>query len=723
MRLKSLETYGFKSFADKFKLDFSDGVTCIVGPNGCGKSNVSDAIRWVLGEQNSKELRVGKGNKMEQVIFKGTEGKYGRSPMTYCEVVLTFDNTDRTLNIDTDEVSISRKMFKTGISEYCINGKKEKLKLIVDLFRNTGIGKDGYSVIGQGKIDNLLFAKPDELRLTFEEAAGISKLRQNRKDSLNKLEEASNDLNVVEEKLHVLENVIEPLKKQAETAQKAAVFKAKIKQLDINHFIYLTDSSVEQINKHEEKLKKINEKLANIEIEKSEVKTEYDQKQDRIKAIDVEYTEAYESLVKLTKDLGLQSTKQKELEKDIADGKNSNEEKQNKINTLSADATNKTKTVEEKNELMQEKIKDGLIAQNDLANLKQEFNTVSSDLKAKREKYDLTNNLILQNVQNSASITSDVATLNTEILLLEKNINDNKETIKNNNAKKKDEEKLMNEASLKYDETEERKNKYKTEKEEIQKQYFNKLETKQVAEINNSRLVQEISKLVGLINYKTDMLNSFGGFDYGVRQLMNEKDPAVKSRVYGVIGRLISVKPEYALAIETALGGNINNIVTESYADANFLIDYLKNTSGGGRATFMPLSEIVPKELEEMYDDVFDEPGVVGLCADLVRVENKYRKAIDSLLGKVVAVTTKEVAAQIAKKYRKGFRIVTLDGENFAVTGFVTGGKASGKGDSVLTLEAEINKNREELEKNKKEKELIDKELNLINGELKKLEE
>lgn len=722
MRLKSLEAYGFKSFADKIKLDFSDGVTCIVGPNGCGKSNVSDAIKWVLGEQKSSDLRLGKGKKMDQVIFKGTEGKYGRKPMTYCEVSLTFENEDRKLHIDSDEVVITRKMFNSGDSDYFINGKKDRLRNIIDLFRNTGVGKDGYSVIGQGKIDTLLKARPEEIRLIFEEAAGISKLRQNRKDSMNNLDKATQNLNVVEEKLHVLENVIEPLKVQAETAKKAAILKSDIKNLDINHFIFVMENSEAQIDKYKKKIEKADNELLEAKTKQDESNNQFEAKTNRRKEIDEEYTMVYNGIVELTKKLGLQTSRQKEIEIAINNAQGLIEEKNNNINEWIKKHKSNEDEIKKGNEDLQLLLKTQLELSAEEVNLKLKENQLIGELKEKREKFDVTNNLILETVQNKANISGNVATLTTENVLLQKKIEENNEKIKDNKEKIKNIDKETENESKKYDEISNKKGIEDENKKKLQETYFKKLENKESANIKIADARSDINRLVTLINYKESLLNDYGGFDSGVKFLMNSREKAVQDRVCGVVGRLIQVNPKYVKAVETALGGNINNVVTRDYQDTNFLIDYLNQTRGG-RATFMPLSEMTPKELDSLYDDVFDEQGVVGLCADLVKVERMFRPAIDSLLGRVVVVETKERAAEIAKKYRKGFRIVTLDGENFAVSGMVTGGKQSGENGSVLSLESDIAEHKVELDKRKGVEELLLKEINLLNGELKEIEQ
>ena len=310
MHLKRLEAYGFKSFADRLVLNFTDGVTCIVGPNGCGKSNISDAIRWVLGEQNAQDLRTGKGRKMDQVIFKGTTN---RKPMAYCEVTLTFDNKDRTLLVDSDEVSVMRKMYRTGESEYYINNQRDKLKNLINLFRDTGIGKDGYSIIGQGKIDTFLTAKPEDRRQIFEEAAGITKYKANRKEATRSLEKTQVNLDLVTERLRSLESRMEPLKKQAIIAEKANNFKQRIKILDVNHFLYITEHSEEQKRALTEKLVKANSQLEHANNEQTRINSEYDAVIAEINNADVDIKVLYQRIVELTRATASKDSEQQKL--------------------------------------------------------------------------------------------------------------------------------------------------------------------------------------------------------------------------------------------------------------------------------------------------------------------------------------------------------------------------------------------------------------------------
>ncbi|MGN1042022.1 MAG: chromosome segregation SMC family protein, partial [Christensenellales bacterium] len=259
MNLKKLEAYGFKSFADKLTLEFNSGVTCIVGPNGCGKSNVSDAIRWVLGEQSPKNLR---GKSMQEVIFNGTAN---RKPLGYCEVALYFDNADRVYAVDADEVVIKRKLFRSGDSEYYINNEQSRLRDILDLFRDTGIGKDGYSVVGQGKIDSFLSAKPEDRRQIFEEAAGISKYKAKRIESQRKLDRTNDNLLRIKDKLDVYEDRMTPLKKQSEEALKARELRERLRSAEVNHYVYLTEHNAEERNAVGQKLERLSLSLAEAE--------------------------------------------------------------------------------------------------------------------------------------------------------------------------------------------------------------------------------------------------------------------------------------------------------------------------------------------------------------------------------------------------------------------------------------------------------------------------
>jgi chromosome segregation protein len=717
MHLKKIEAYGFKSFADKLCLEFNDGVTCIVGPNGCGKSNVSDAIRWVLGEQNAQELRTGKGNKMDQVIFKGTDN---RRAMAYCEVSLVFDNTDRKLAVDADEVVITRKMYRTGESEYYINKQKDKLKNLINILRDTGIGKDGYSVIRQGKIETFLDAKPEDRRLIFEEAAGISKYKANRKEALKSLESTKTDMNLVAERLHGYETRIEPLEIQAETAEKAADLKSRIKELDVNHFLFLTEHSEEQRKTLEEKLKTADATLEKAAREKDEATAQYEAVTKRRAELDEAHRVVYERMMKLTDSAGAKNGTQQRLKDAIKQAESFISEKQTEIDE-------KTKTVEtdtatKKSYFLenQQVTHDYMETKAEEEKLEREYAEIDAELNEKRSKIEITNSLLLDSLGKAALISGDVAKLETERISLERSVAANKETLETKNAELSEVRKKLKAEDENIEAIEKDRAEKKAAKKEYEEQYNKKFAARKEAEDRLAEIRDTITQKKTWIKYQEDGKQNFNGYDSAVKFLMTCGDPSVKSKICGVLGDLINVAPKYALAVETALGNSIGNMITRNQQDTSYLIDYLVRFSGG-RGTFLPLTEMRPRPLESIYDDALEEDGCFGIAADLVKIDREYRSAVENLLGRVVVVQDKSTAVKMVAKYRNSFRIVTLTGENYAVNGAVTGGKTRSN-NHILSIDAEIAEYKKQVEEFERAYKLLTDELDSTDREMKEIE-
>lgn len=717
MHLKRLEAYGFKSFADRLVLNFTDGVTCIVGPNGCGKSNISDAIRWVLGEQNAQDLRTGKGRKMDQVIFKGTTN---RKPMAYCEVTLTFDNKDRTLLVDSDEVSVMRKMYRTGESEYYINNQRDKLKNLINLFRDTGIGKDGYSIIGQGKIDTFLTAKPEDRRQIFEEAAGITKYKANRKEATRSLEKTQVNLDLVTERLRSLESRMEPLKKQAIIAEKANNFKQRIKILDVNHFLYITEHSEEQKRALTEKLVKANSQLEHANNEQTRINSEYDAVIAEINNADVDIKVLYQRIVELTRATASKDSEQQKLIFQLNSAEELITEKQQEIEekrkVVEANAVLRTNYMGENQTVTLALMK----AKAEEEEIVKEYERLDAALTEMRNKVEITRNLLINSVKQLGNMTGDVVKLETERINLENNVEktNNVLAVKNHELGEV-KRKLTGEESAIVKLEEERGEKLKSSK-DLRAQLVTRQNSLGELDDRLAEIKDTITQKKLFIQIQEANKANYASYDAAVKFLMTCSDPGVKSRICGVIGDLINVSPKYALAIETALGNNVNNIITKNQEDTSYLIEYLKRFSGG-RGTFLPLTNMRPRPLESVFEDALEEDGCVGLAADLVKIDREYRSAIEILLGRVIVVDTMNTAIRMVNKYKNMFRIVTLTGENYAVSGAVTGGRTKAQSNHTLSVEAviaEYKKAIEGLEKSRQtlleERETIDKEMKEI---------
>ena len=718
MHLKRIEIYGFKSFADKLCLNFNDGVTCIVGPNGCGKSNVSDAIRWVLGEQRASDLRTGKGNKMDQVIFKGTSS---RKPMAYCEVSLTFENSDRTLNMDADEVIITRKMYRTGESEYYINNKRDLLKNLINLFRDTGIGKDGYSVIGQGKIDSFLTAKPEDRRQIFEEAAGISKYKANRNEALRSLEKTQMNLDVKSAVLRSYEERIEPLEKQAAVAIQAAGLRARIKELEVNHFLYVTENSESENKKIQDKLNEATKSLSEAKAEQDKINREYDDVSNKAKSLDENIQSAYEKIVELTKNAAAQDGEQKRLkdalneaERFLAEKGKEVEEKQKTVEANKTVMHNQTLT-------HQEVIKEYYEAQAEEDKFNKLYEEKSTELRQKREKIELTNSIIIDAMSESISMTGDLAQYKAEKLNLEKLIEKEKETLENKKIELGEIKKQLKTADEQIAEKVKDRNEKKTGRGLLEEKYNKKVAARKDAFDKYNELKDTLNQKKAWIAYQENSKANYANYDQAVKFLMKSGDKRVTDKICGVVGDIIKVNPKYALAIEIALGNNINNMVTRNQQDTSYLIDYLK-VNRGGRGTFLPLTAMTPRPLESVFDDALEEDGCCGIASDLVKCDREFRPAIEVLLGRVVVAEDKETAVYLTEKYRKAFRIVTLTGENYAISGAVTGGATQAMASRALSLDAEIAEYTKQVEELEKTKKAVEEELTALDTEMKEME-
>lgn len=683
MNLKKLEAYGFKSFADKLTLDFNTGVTCIVGPNGCGKSNVSDAIRWVLGEQSPKNLR---GKSMQEVIFNGTAS---RKALGFCEVSLTFDNTERTYAVDSDEVIIKRKLYRSGDSEYYINNDPSRLKDILDLFRDTGIGKDGYSVVGQGKIDSFLSAKPEDRRQIFEEAAGISKYKAKRLESQRKLDRAGDNLLRIKDKLAVYEERIAPLEKQSKEALKARELKERLKYNEVNHFIYLAEHNVEERERVSARLDRVNVSLADAEKRAQKLQADYTEVQNRLKGLDGEYkrlSEEYRLLsMKLVEkngknDLNLQRLEQVKAELSRLEGEIAQKNAAINDHTASREANKR-----EQGSCLTEYIE----AQKAVEASDNRFNEMEVSVEAKKKEIDVTNEMLLSSADMWGQINGGLSKLKTEIALLEKSVEENDLNYDDKQRELRENTKRLNDITDELDRLKADRLEKKDVKKDIDKQYSDSFSLYSDGQDKYAELRDTVMRLENRLEFLEQSKKSYLGYDAAVRFLMNaEKN--IKDKLLGVVGNIISVSPQFATAIEVALGGNISNMITQNQQDTSMLIDYL-NVNRGGRGTFLPLDSMRPRPLEDAYMDALDEPGCYGIASDLVKYDRKFRPAIETLLGRVVVVDTKDTAIGMTRRYRSAFRIVTLDGAHYAINGAVSGGKKEGKDTRMLGVESELN--------------------------------
>lgn len=664
MYLKSIEVQGFKSFANKITFKFHNGITGIVGPNGSGKSNVADAVRWVLGEQRVKQLR---GSNMQDIIFSGTET---RKPLSYAYVAITLDNSDHQLSIEFDEVTVARRIYRSGESEYLINGTPCRLKDINELFYDTGIGKEGYSIIGQGQIDKILSGKPEERRELFDEAAGIVKFKRRKAAAQHKLENEKQNLVRVKDILSELEKQTGPLEKQSETAKVYLKKKEDLKTLDVNVFLLENNRLKEQLRTVEEKYGIADGDLKESRKQYENIKEEYEHIQTEVEVLTAAIDETRNNL----NDTGLMRGKLEGeinvLKEQINSARGSETHLNNRRSTVQTEIQSKQadrdKILSDKAQIDNE-LKELVNVRDDARRMLQDIQEKITEL---NNHIETGKNTIIGELNQRATIKSRLGRLDTmmeQINIRRAELNSrllrakSDEAVREENIKKLEEEF----ATISNELIEIKKKEITTDK-----------EIKGIREIliaGDARLReaqtkyhQEKSRLEAL----SDLTERYEGYGGSVKKVMEQKEK--EKGIIGVVADIIKVEKKYETAIETALGGNIQNIVTDREDTAKKMIQYLK-TNRLGRATFLPLTSIThPQEFNQKKS--LDEPGVIGLAHELVQIDDKYINVAKSMLGRIVVVDNVDHAVVIARKYGYAIRMVTLDGELLVPGGAISGG-------------------------------------------------
>ncbi len=687
MYLKSIELYGFKSFAHKMKFEFHNGITGIVGPNGSGKSNVADAVRWVLGEQSAKQLR---GASMQDVIFAGTEA---RKPLSYAYVALTMDNSDHVLPVDYEEVTIARRVYRSGESEYLLNGAPCRLKDVAELFYDTGVGKEGYSIIGQGQIEKILSGKPEDRRELFDEAVGIVKYKKRKAASVKKLESERENLVRVNDILSEQERRIGPLEKQSEDAKKYLKYKEDLKKIDVNSFLLELDrlqGNLDQVLK--------NYDIASHDLESSktaqeEIRTKYDALEQEIADLDQKIEnlkqEQSDSTIlkgKLENEIAL-------LEEQIRSANASDEQQANRIAEIEKDKADKEKQLNDFKVDKESHDKTLSEAVERLNEVKANYSKLQDSIVSNNEKIDADNKAIMEILSNRASIKSKEQRL--ETMLEQSNIRKAKLTQRLLERKTREED-LDVAVSLAEDEFKnaqgllldlQDKDKELTEKAIDWKKKAKK--TSEDLQLKRDEFSRVSTKLESVKN----IAERYEGYGNSTRRVMEQKGKI--SGIEGVVSDLIHVEKKYEMAIETALGGNIQNIVTADENCAKKLISYLKENKLG-RATFLPLTSVDGRG-NFKKTEVLNEKGVLGLASELVSCDSKFDGVVAYLLGRVVVTDNIDSAIALAKKNNYSIHIVTTDGEYLAPGGSMAGGHFKNKS-NLLGRNREIEELEEKLD-------------------------
>lgn len=707
MYLKRLDIQGFKSFAEKINLEFNSGITSVVGPNGSGKSNIADAIRWVLGEQSIKTLR---GSKMEDVIFAGTEH---RKPLGFAEVSLTIDNSDGKLPIEFGEVTVTRRIFRSGESEYLLNKTQCRLKDITELFLDTGLGRDGYSVIGQGRVDEILSTRSEDRRHIFEEASGIMKYKIRKLEAEKKLELTRQNLDRINDIINELESQLEPLREQSETARKYLDLRESLKELEVN--VYL-----ENLIKFKEKLKEFDEQYKtvrdNIEAENKKLeeitganrqKTELmKQLDEKLEASRQEYYNLEGNLERCGSEIKINNEKASHLEQNIA-----------RLETEITETEGRMAGLEKEESVKQERLKY-------LERQLKDFTGKLSEYEKQMEELLKTLDESERHIENLKTAIMDKMDLQSDKRMQVGNVRTHIETIqKRQKTIDHDVYQLLVEGDSEKMKSEDLSESIRHASEQIKKQKA-RLTQLSGERAESDKLLAGLktreSKLKGDLQFKSsrvkmlkDMEQNLEGYNRSVRQVLQacRESPEFGRGIHGALAQLIKVEKKYENAIEMTLGGALQNIVTEAEEDAKKAIEFLK-TNKLGRATFLPISSVTGRGFDNgTLADISRRQGFCGVASGLVTFDRKYDGIIESLLGRVVVVENLDNAIAMARHFKYAFRIVTLEGDLLSTGGSMSGGSLENRGPGILSRSREITELEAELSNLRNEERALEEDI------------
>ena len=700
MYLKRLEMQGFKSFADKTILEFRPGITGVIGPNGSGKSNISDAIRWILGEQSMKSLR---GSKTQDIIFAGTQN---RKSLGFAEASLVFDNTDGALPIEFSEVTITRKIYRSGETGYYINKTACRLKDVIELFMDTGIGRDGYSIIGQGKVDEILSNKSEDRRHIFEEAAGIVKYRARKEETEKKLEQTKLNLLRINDIIIEIEGNLEPLQLQSDKAKKYLNLKEELKNIEIGLFIYNIDKykkDLEALAQDEDIMKStLNQeegKLEKIKILKEELKDEIDEITTKIEEMQNIGFESQKKIEQCNSNINVAEAKI-QSNKEIAErNKIEISELQEKIASLKSDIEQKESR---KSNLKENKAK----FENELKEKEEELAKLTAKLSSKELEMEEIKKIIEKNTDRKYELQAEISKKQANIENLEKRKNQLNQEISSQTLEIDRIRIKKEDIAREFNETESNRNNILKKIEEIRKQK-NEITTKiKEFEIQIANLTNEMRMKTSRYNFLVETEKEKEGYIKSVKSLLIdcEKAKELGKGMHGVLANIIDVPKEYQTAIEMCLGASLQNIVTETEEDAKKLIEHLR-VNNLGRASFLPITSVKGKKLDNIKGK---KDGVIGIACDLIKFDKKYEQIVLNLLGRTVIVDNMQNAIKLSKENNYSFRIITLEGDVINPSGAITGGSVAKKTVNILGRSKEI--------------EELSKEINDIKTKISKLE-
>ena len=699
MRLKKLELYGFKSFAQRTEIVFNEGITAIVGPNGSGKSNIGDAVRWVLGEQSAKTLR---GASMQDVIFSGTQT---RKPLSYCEVSLVFDNEDHTLPLEYSEIMVTRRVYRSGESEYFLNRSSCRLKDVIDLFRDTGIGREGYSIIGQGRIDEILSRKGEDRRLVFEEAAGIVKFKARKEEADRKLTRTLENITRIDDILDELKRQLSPLEEQSKNAREYMTLAAELKELDMNLFLVRSDKMEAKLRDYDQDLQGLKAVLEQTEITLQEKAQERDRKQAEIAELDGKISEAHAAML-----AGMEAVhaagdalhaaeerkrSRQENRERIEEELRQNEERLAELGRMAAESGSGTET------------RSGVLQQQTeaLEKAKQAEEEARRTQNEREEKLEAQKTAMMDAINRRTAALNDQTRLKTMLITMEERLQEVTETCEAMKCAGVDLDDTVKEARERLQTEQEKQNRLAKDVQDVRAQLEEADASVIRARKDYDEKLAEMRDMESRQKLLDEMSREMEGYANSVRSVVRYAQEEGMEKVYGPLNRLLEVPREYETAMDMVLGNAQQNVVTEDEETAKTLIEFLRSNRLG-RATFLPVTTVRPRVLTEKEREVLTMPGCLGVASELVTCDAHYRGVVENLLGRTVVADSLTHGIAIMRKGGHEFRLVTLQGDVIHSGGSMTGGSVSSRSMNLFSRERELkeltgalNKGQDELER------------------------
>ena len=690
MKLRKLEIYGFKSFADRTEMVFESGITGVVGPNGSGKSNIADAVRWVLGEQSPKTLR---GGKMEDVIFNGTEK---RRKAAWCEVTLTFDNSDRSMPMEFNEIAVTRRVYRNGESEYMLNRNACRLKDIVDLFHDTGIGKEGYSLIAQGRIDEILSAKSEDRRHIFEEAAGIVKYKTRKQEAERRLQNTQQNLDRLEDIISELEDRLEPLEAQSRTAREYLALRDELKGLELNLFLQRSDRFAQRSQEMKDTLSSLEEGIARATAEEEEAAQARARTQTELSDCEAKAGEGRENVQTLIRDVEAQEGAAGVLRERIAADKREQARLKALIDETDARAREGESHIFDLGERLKGERGDAEGAGDKLEALSDEVDALEARITDREAEIEKKRAERIDAMNRMSDIRSEQARLTALRGAADERIAGLESRLEAARADRDEGERAVQEAREKLKAETQVKAGLDKSLTDIQTEIAMVSAKADQAQQKGRALTGERHEAASRLKVLEEMQRDLEGYQNAVKQVLFQARRVPDSGVHGVVATLISVPKKLELAMDMALGAALQNIVVDTEEHAKRMIDYLR-AGRLGRATFLPLSAVRGRTLTPQERTVLNMPGCVGLASELISFDPKYQGIVDSLLGRTVVAEDLDSGIRIQRAGKHAFRLVTLEGDVMHSGGSMTGGSVQSRVTNLLSREREISEHREKV--------------------------